>query len=62
MKKFNIVFKHKVVIEYSTTIEADTEEDAKEIFNESPFENGFEEVDTDGIDLWIESISELKNE
>lgn len=65
MKTFKIEFKHTVEQWYIATVEAETKEEAKELFEESPFDYLLEEdqdpFDVQGLTLDIEEIKEIKD-
>lgn len=56
--KYYIVFKHTIEEKYKAEVEADSEKEAKEIFEESPFDYVVGDiVDSEGLDYHIDSIS-----
>jgi len=60
MKKFKITFKHTVEEWYETIVEAETREEAEEVFDDDPFMNVNEDpFDTQGLEIEIDDIEEL---
>ena len=57
-KKYIVTFKHTVEIEYTATVEADSEDQAEWLFLKDPFGFDPEEQNNQGIDIEIESIDE----
>jgi hypothetical protein len=59
MAKFDINWSELVREFYNCEIEADSEEEAKAIWNENPYGGDFDDIGTDSIEIEFESISEI---
>lgn len=64
MKTFKIKFKHTIEETYIATVDAESKEEAQELFDESPFDYVDEEdpLGTQGLSLVISSIEEVVEE
>jgi hypothetical protein len=59
MKKFEITFDHTIKETYTAIVEAENEDEAKEIFDSDPFEYAEKyPIDSSGIDMEITDIKE----
>jgi hypothetical protein len=62
MKKFKITFKHTVEITRNTIVEAETEEEAKALFDYEPFNNDVEDEDEQGLEIEVLKVEEIIEE
>lgn len=65
MKTFEIKFKHTIEETYIATVDAESKEEAKELFEESPFdyvEDQNDPLDVQGLSLVISNIEEVVEE
>lgn len=61
MKKYKIYFTHVVDMKYEAVIEANTQHEAKEIWEEAPFDYIINDGDEDGgRNIELDAIEEIK--
>lgn len=63
MKKYEIKFKHVVELEYTSVVYAESESEARDAFENDPFEgvdNDQEPDDEQGLSIQIKSVEEIE--